>query len=116
MTKKESDKIFNNINKELFTKKYVYDHWYKNNNDLMLFDNSITLHRRLGNIQGRMCYRIAHDYTNLQDKAYQPYLQQPYANEYAKEMRSIIKISKIKNFKLPKYNWLYNISNMIKKG
>jgi alpha-ketoglutarate-dependent taurine dioxygenase len=116
MTKKESDKIFNNINKELFTKKYVYDHWYKNNNDLMLFDNSITLHRRLGNTQGRMCYRIAHDYTNLQDGAYQPYLQQPYANEYAKEMRSIIKISKIKNCKLPKYNWLYKISNMIKKG
>jgi alpha-ketoglutarate-dependent taurine dioxygenase len=101
MTKPESDKIFKRINKELFTEKYVYDHWYKNNNDLMLFDNSITLHRRLGNIQGRMCYRIAHDYTNLQAGAYQPYLQQPYANDYAKEIRHIIKIAGIKNFKLP---------------
>jgi alpha-ketoglutarate-dependent taurine dioxygenase len=101
LTKKESDKVFKRINKELFVEKYMYDHWYKNNNDLMLFDNSITLHRRLGNIEGRLCYRIAHDYTNLQDGAYQPYLQQPYANEYANEIRHIVKIAGIKNFKLP---------------
>jgi alpha-ketoglutarate-dependent taurine dioxygenase len=104
--KEESDKIFNAINKELFTEKYTYDHWYKNNNDLCLFDNSITLHRRLGDIDGRLCYRIAHDYTNLQDGVYQPYLQPEFQQEYNQQIFKIVKTLGIKNFKLPKKRFL----------
>lgn len=115
LTKKESDEIFNRINKELFVEKYTYDHWYQNENDLMLFDNSITLHRRLGNIEGRLCYRIPHDYTNLQDSYYQPYLQEPYISRYAEEIRSIIKLSGIKNFKLPPTNWLNKFTSGVKR-
>lgn len=100
-TKKESDKIFKKINKELFVEKYMYDHWYKNNNDLLLFDNSITMHRRLGNIKDRLCYRIQHDYTNLQDGVWYPYDQKDISKQYEKEIRHFVKVSGIKNFKLP---------------
>lgn len=101
LTKRESDKIFARINKGLFVDKYIYDHWYQNNNDLMLFDNSITLHRRLGNIQDRLAYRIQFDYTELQDDAYQPYLQEPYRSEYVSQIHEVVRVAKLKKFKLP---------------
>jgi alpha-ketoglutarate-dependent taurine dioxygenase len=100
-SKKESDKIFEKINKELFTEKYIYDHWYKNNGDFLLFDNSITMHRRLGDIKDRLCYRVQHDYTNLQDSAWYPYSQKYISKQYEKEIRDFVKVSGIKNFKLP---------------
>jgi len=100
-TKKESDKIFDRINKELFVDKYIYDHWYQNNGDFLLFDNSITLHRRLGNIKDRLCYRVQHDYTNLQDGVWYPYSQPEFSKQYRREIRNFVKTSGIKNFKLP---------------
>lgn len=100
-TEKESKKIFDKINNELFVEKYQYDHWYKNNNDLLLFDNSITLHRRLGNIEDRLCYRIAHDYSNIQGGPYQPYFQPEYANRYIDEITEVVKVLKIENFPIP---------------
>jgi len=112
MTQKESNKLFTKLNKELFVEKYQYDHWYKNNGDLLLFDNSITLHRRLGNTNGRLCYRIAHDYTNLQDSPYQPYFIPEYQKQYNQEIRTLIKISGIKNFKLHKQGILERIKNV----
>ena len=104
-TQKESDAIFAQINKDLFVEKYMYDHWYQNNNDLCLFDNSITLHRRLGNIDGRLCYRTTFDYTNLQSGPYQPYSQPEYQQKYNKQIRDIVKILEIENFKLPSRTW-----------
>jgi alpha-ketoglutarate-dependent taurine dioxygenase len=112
MTQKESNKLFAKLNKELFVEKYQYDHWYKNNGDLLLFDNSITLHRRLGKTDGRLCYRVAHDYTNLQDGAYQPYFMTKYQKQYNQEIRTLIKISGIKNFKLPDQCLLDRIKNV----
>lgn len=100
-TKKESDEIFERINKELFVDKYIYDHWYQNNGDFLLFDNSITLHRRLGDIKDRLCYRVQHDYTNLQDDVWYPYSQPEFSKQYRREIRDFIKTSGIKNFKLP---------------
>ncbi len=100
-TKKESDRVFEQINKDLFTEQYVYDHWYKNNGDFLLFDNSITMHRRLGNIKDRLCYRIQHDYTNLQDDVWYPYSQKDISRQYEKEIRNFVKTTGIKNFKLP---------------
>ena len=46
MSQTESDKIFKIIDKQVFTDKYIYDHKYKTDNELLLFDNSVTLHRR----------------------------------------------------------------------
>jgi alpha-ketoglutarate-dependent taurine dioxygenase len=101
MTKKQSDEIFNIINHDLFQEKYTYDHWYKSNNDFCLFDNSITLHRRLGDIKDRLCYRIQHDYSNLQDGPWQPYLKEPFISEYNKEIAYYVDLADIKDFKLP---------------
>lgn len=106
MTQAESDAVFAEINRNLFTEKYTYDHWYQSDNDLCLFDNSITLHRRLGNIDGRLCYRIAHDYTNLQNDIYQPYFQKSFQNQYNKEIRKLVTAGGITNFKLPPKRWV----------
>lgn len=99
---KESHKIFDTINKGLFVKKYTYDHWYKQDNDLLLFDNSITLHNRTGYIDGRTAYRIPHDYTNLQDVPWQPYFQEPFKSQYNTKIRKRIRDLGIANFKFPK--------------
>jgi alpha-ketoglutarate-dependent taurine dioxygenase len=101
MTKKQSDEIFALIDRELFVPKYTYDHWYQSNNDFCLFDNSITLHRRLGDTTNRLCYRIQHDYSNLQDGFWQPYLTEPFMSEYEKEITYYVDLAGIKDFKLP---------------
>ena len=105
MSEVESQKLFDRINKELFVDEFMYDHWYQNNNDLCLFDNSITLHRRLGGIADRMCYRIQYDYSNLIDQPYIPYFQKSFADQYKKEIREIVKYLGITDFKLPKKAW-----------
>ena len=101
LSKKASDEIFSAIDRELFTPKYMYDYWYKSNNDFCLFDNSITLHRRLGETANRLCYRVQHDYSNLQDVFWPPYLQEPFASEYEQEIAYYVDLAGIKDFKLP---------------
>ena len=101
MTQTESDAVFTEINKELFQDKYIYDHWYKGNGDFCLFDNSITLHRRLGETKNRLAYRVQHDYSNLQDTVWQPYLKEEYARKYNEEIIDFVTTAGIKDFKLP---------------
>ena len=102
MSDSDSKKLFDRIDKELFVDQFVYDHWYQNNNDLCLFDNSITLHRRLGGITNRMCYRIQYDYSKIIDKPYVPYFQKSFAKQYKKQIHEIVKYLDIVDFKLPK--------------
>jgi alpha-ketoglutarate-dependent taurine dioxygenase len=83
MTQEESQSIFDVINKGILTEENIYDHWYKQDNDLCLFDNSITLHRRLGGISDRLCYRIQHDYSKLTPQI-SPYFQEPFKSDHAK--------------------------------
>ena len=104
MTKEESDSVFKEINKGLFIDKYIYDHWYISNGDFCLFDNSITLHRRLGSTANRLAYRIQHDYSNLQSNFWQPYLKDKYAEKYENEIIDFVITSGIKDFKLPTVN------------
>lgn len=79
MSKSESDSLFKYINKTLFVDSNIYDHWYKSDNDLVIFDNSITLHRRLGSTFNRIAYR-----TNFyfQDPIADRYLQPEYQEKY----------------------------------
>ena len=82
MTKKESDKLINKIKNELFVEKYIYDYWWENNYNILLFDNSITLHRRLikGNTCGdRIAYRLPFSYESLYGY-YDPYFQEKYSS------------------------------------
>jgi hypothetical protein len=96
MTKAESDKMFEYINKTLFVDEYIYDHWYQQDNDICLFDNSITLHRRLGGIADRLCYRIQYDYKKIAPAGYNPYYQEPYATQYSTEIAEVNTILGIK--------------------
>lgn len=91
MTKKEADKLFTYISKELFVPEYTYDHWYQSETDLCLFDNSITLHRRLGGVADRLAHRIQYDYTFLQNQKYNPYIQKEFKRMYNKSMRDFYK-------------------------
>ena len=100
MSVEESRRVFDEIDKGLFVDEYIYDHWYKNDNDLCLFDNSITLHRRLGDIKERLCYRVQHDYSNLQSGFWQPYKQPEIANTYEKQIRDFVTTLEIPDFKL----------------
>ena len=101
MSRTESDKLLAKISEELFVDKYIYDHWYKNDGDFLLFDNSITLHRRLGDIKDRLCHRIQHDYSHLQKGFWQPYLQEPYKQQYVEAITDFVTTAEIQNFKLP---------------
>jgi len=85
MTQTESQSVFDQINKTLFVDKYVYDHWYQQDNDLCLFDNSVTLHRRLGGITNRMCYRIQYQYSKLAPN-WNPYLKEPFISKYVQAL------------------------------
>jgi alpha-ketoglutarate-dependent taurine dioxygenase len=91
MTHADSQKMFDHINKTLFVEQYIYDHWWPQDNDLLLFDNSITLHRRLGDIKNRLCYRIQFDIENL-DVCEDRYFKEPFAAAYRQE------INKLKEF------------------
>lgn len=90
MSDSESEKLLKKIQDDLFVEKYIYDHWYQSDSDLCLFDNSITLHRRLGGITNRMCYRLQHDYNFIQPEPYVPYLQEPFISEYKKRMSEMV--------------------------
>ena len=102
MSEAESQRLFDRISKELFVDEFMYDHWYQeqDNNDLLLFDNSITLHRRLGGVSDRLCYRIQYDYSKLYDTPYQPYFQSEFAEIYRSKIRNMIEVLRIKDFPL----------------
>lgn len=80
MTKDQSNKLFDLIKSELFVEKYIYDYWWKTNYGILLFDNSITLHRRLLNkdiSKNRVAYRVPFRYESLYGQ-YNPYFQENY--------------------------------------
>ena len=75
---------------------YYYDYWWENDDDLLIFDNSIVQHRRLGDTTDRLCYRYQFDYSYLQykvtGKPYMPYFQEPYISRYKEKMGEISKV------------------------
>jgi len=81
MSLDESERMFAHINKGVFSEENIYDHWYQQDNDLLLFDNSITQHRRLGGITERLCYRLQHDYSKLVELN-NPYFKEPFISTY----------------------------------
>ena len=101
MSKEESDKLLAKISKELFVEEYMYDHWYTRDNDLCLFDNSITQHRRLGGIASRLAHRRQYDYSQILDKPFMPYRQEPYISLYKERIADIVQTLNLKDFKLP---------------
>jgi alpha-ketoglutarate-dependent taurine dioxygenase len=101
MTVEQSTRIFDQINRELFSEKYVYYHHYQHDNDLVMFDNSITLHCRLGGEVERKAYRIQYEPCNLYDAPWYPYSQAEFSNLYVERTHELINILGLPNFKLP---------------
>ena len=83
----ESVRLLNEIRWGL--DKYTYDYWWENDDDLLIFDNSITQHRRLGDTSNRLCHRYQFDYTYLVKKRYQPYNQEPFISRYKEKMETV---------------------------
>jgi alpha-ketoglutarate-dependent taurine dioxygenase len=102
MSQEESDKIFNIISAEVFTDKYTYYHHYQHNNDLLLFDNSITLHCRLKGEPDRKAFRIQYEPCNLLEDAWYPYDQPEYMNRCVDLNTDLMKILSLKDYKLAK--------------
>lgn len=102
MSEQESNKTLEYIRKGLEKEEYIYDHWYQQDGDLCLFDNSITQHRRLGETTGRLCLRYQYDYNNLVSEPYIPYEMEPYKSNYIRDINHIIeKLPNAREFKLP---------------
>ena len=93
ISKEESDKVINKINSELFVEKYIYKHEYESNNDILLFDTSITLHNReikdRGTSSNRLAYRIQFEYDKLTGEQYQPFFQEEFQKLRNENIRAL---------------------------
>ena len=90
VTGSNNDRLLAEVRKGL--EKYTYDYWWENDDDLLIFDNTIVQHRRLGDTTDRLCLRYQFDYTYLQDDLYQPYLQEPYITRYTDRVQKFHKL------------------------
>ena len=68
VTGSNNDRLLAEVRKGL--EKYTYDYWWENDDDLLIFDNTIVQHRRLGDTTDRLCLRYQFDYTYLHDGLY----------------------------------------------
>jgi len=95
MGKEESKKLYDKIWTEILTTEYTYEHWYKSNKDILIFDNSITLHNRKiendGMLPNRVGYRIQFDYDKLAPD-YTPFYQDQF-NMQRQERMEIMKLA-----------------------
>jgi alpha-ketoglutarate-dependent taurine dioxygenase len=82
MSQEESNRIFEHLDKEIFNNNWVFDHHYEGDNDLLLFDNSVTLHRRLGGHADRKAFRMQWDVSDLIDSPWYPW---QHSNEFNQE-------------------------------
>ena len=90
VTGSNNDKLLAEVKKGL--EKYTYDYWWENDDDLLIFDNTIVQHRRLGDTTDRLCLRYQFDYTYLHEGLYQPYLQEPYITRYTERVQKFHKL------------------------
>jgi len=94
MSEEETEKVFNELDRLVFDEKWVFNHWYApGRRDLMLFDNSVTLHKRLGGLEDRLAFRMQFDLSPLLDSPWRPWQHQPqYENQYNNQIKELVEI------------------------
>lgn len=96
MSDKETQEIFNKLDKLIFDEKWIHNHWYvKDRKDLMCFDNSVALHKRIGvGKEDRKAFRQQFDLSPLLKKAWEPWKDSPeYHETYKKDLTSLVSFS-----------------------
>jgi len=105
MTEEQSRRVFDEIDSKLFVKDWVYDHYYQQNNDLVFFDQSVTLHNRTGHHPDRKAFRQQFDPSCLLDQPYYPWKHSAEFNQrYVQETHELVDLlgGDVKaKFKLP---------------
>ena len=99
MSDRDAELVLSEIRSGL--EKYAWDYWYENDDDLLIFDNTITQHRRLGDTTNRLALRYAFDYTYLQSEPYQPYYQEEYRQRYITNMTELARSHEHSEIQIP---------------
>jgi len=99
MSDRDAELVLSEIRSGL--EKYAWDYWYENDDDLLIFDNTITQHRRLGDTTNRLALRYAFDYTYLQSEPYQPYYQEEYRQRYIANMTELAESHEHSEIQIP---------------
>jgi alpha-ketoglutarate-dependent taurine dioxygenase len=73
MSLKDSHQLFEKLDKLLLDDKWIFDHAYNEQHDICLFDNSVTMHRRLGGHLDRKAFRLQFDPSPLLDQPWAPW-------------------------------------------
>lgn len=93
-TMEESQRIFDELDQLILNDKWIYDHWWPDHTeqrDVCLFDNSVTLHRRLGGPKDRKGFRIQVDLSTCIDKPWTPWIHMPeYHDKYLVEIKNLV--------------------------
>ena len=91
MSQTDSDAMFAFLDRLVFNERWTYDHYYQADRDLLIFDQSVTLHRRFGNHPERKAFRMAFDVSPLLDTAWAPWQhQEKYHQLYCKQTRDLV--------------------------
>jgi len=100
MVQNEADRLIKYITDGILKEPHIYDHWYQQQSgDLLCFDNSITLHRRLGGVVERLALRTPSSFSNLLDHQYQPYYQSEFTQRYRDRIMDIRNVLNLQNQK-----------------
>lgn len=97
MSTTRSQELFDQIRREMLAPEYIYHHWWETDKDILLFDNSITLHNRsidssLNEMPDRLALRIQYDFDKLTGQFYDPFYQQEF-NELKRQRLDLLKLA-----------------------
>lgn len=94
MTDEQSQKVFEELDRLAFNDKWIYNHWYQGSQrDLLLFDNSVTLHKRIGGHPERKAFRMQFDLSPCLDVPWRPWQHLPeYEKIYSDEVKQMVEV------------------------
>lgn len=94
MADEQAQKVFAELDRLVFDEKWIYNHWYQGERrDLLLFDNSVTLHKRIGGLPERKAFRMQFDLSPCLDSAWRPWQHLPeYEKIYNEEVKQMVEV------------------------